>query len=303
MAGAHVVPRDMGVPINHKFALPGAMLREPHLVAHAARHHPRGIAYPVPAPDRAVAHALAYPGTTVTGFGALALYGLPFLADGCDTELLGSGIRKNVPATDLSPALRRGELRPNETWTVFCAGQPISVASPPLAVVHALASIRRGESAWPAPSVFVRAVQLIDATRRFCNLNPEPIRTTAFGRLDKRWLSKVLAASSALADSPKETEMRLLAAPVARKHGVTLAEQVVIRNAWGKRVTDLDLALVEPRIGLMYDGAHHWDKQQRTRDSLIQIELIAQGWQVLRFAEGTLAGLPETVEEVLRRSS
>ena len=149
----------------------------------------------------------------------------------------------------------------------------------------------------------MRAVQLIDATRRFCNLNPEPIRTTAFGRLDKRWLSKVLAASSALADSPKETEMRLMAAPVARKHGVTLAEQVVIRNAWGKRVTDLDLALVEPRIGLMYDGAHHWDKQQRTRDSLIQIELVAQGWQVLRFAEGTLARLPETVEEVLRRSS
>lgn len=302
MAGAHVVPGAVGEPINHEFSLPATMLREPHLVAHAARHHPRGIAYPVPAADRAVAHALAYLGTTVTGFGVLALYGLPFLADACDTVLLGTGIRKNLPATDLSPALRRRELRPNETWNVICAGQPISVASPPVAAVHALASIRRGESAWPAPSVFVRAVQLIDATRRFCNLHLESIRTAAFGRLDSRWLSKVLGASSALADSPKETEMRLLARPVARKHGLTLAEQVVIRNAWGKRVTDLDLALVEPRIGLMYDGAHHWDKQQRTRDSLIQIELVAQGWQVLRFAEGTLARLPEIVEEVLQRT-
>ncbi|OFP37912.1 hypothetical protein HMPREF2990_02240 [Corynebacterium sp. HMSC071B10] len=302
MAGAHVVPRELGVPINHKFSLPGAMLREPHFVAHAARHHPRGIAYPVPATDRAVAHALAYPGTTVTGMGALALYGLPFLADSCDTVLLGRGIRKNRPATELSPALWRRDLRAGETWTVMCAGQPISVASPPVAVVDALVSIRRGECAWPAPSTCVRAVQLIDATRRFCNLNPESIRASAFGRLDRRWLSKVLGASSALADSPKETEMRLLAAPLARKHGLTLAEQVVIRNAWGKRVTDLDLALVEPRIGLMYDGAHHWDKQQRTRDSVIQIELVAQGWQVLRFAEGTLARLPEAVEEVLRRS-
>lgn len=302
MAGAHVVPGAVGEPINHEFSLPATMLREPHLVAHAARFHPRGIAYPVPAADRAVAHALAYPGTTVTGMGALALYGLPFLADGCDTVLLGTGIRKNRAATELSPALWRRELRPNETWTVVCAGQPISVASPPVAAVHALASIRRGECAWPAHSAFVRAVQLIDATRRFCNLHPESIRTAAFGRLDSRWLSKVLGASSALADSPKETEMRLLAMPIARKHGLTLAEQVVIRNAWGKRVTDLDLALLEPRIGLMYDGAHHWDKQQRTRDSLIQIELVAQGWQVLRFAEGTLARLPETVEEILRRS-
>lgn len=302
MAGAHMVPGAVGEPINHEFSLPVTMLREPHLVAHAARHHPRGIAYPVPAADRAVAHALAYPGTTVTGMGALALYGLPFLADGCDTVLLGTGIRKNRAATALTPALWRRELRPNETWTVICAGQPICVASPPVAAVHALASIRRGECAWPAHSAFVRAVQLIDATRRFCNLHPESIRATAFGRLDSRWLSKVLGASSALADSPKETEMRLLARPVAREHGLTLAEQVVIRNAWGKRVTDLDLALLEPRIGLMYDGAHHWDKQQRTRDSLIQIELVAQGWQVLRFAEGTLARLPETVEEVLRRT-
>ncbi|PAT07686.1 hypothetical protein CKJ82_08470 [Corynebacterium hadale] len=304
MAGLHIVHGAVGEPINREFSLPATMLREPNLVAHAARHHPRGIAYPVPATDRAVAHALSHPGTTVTGMGALALYGLPFFADACDTVLVGPGIRKNRPATQYTPALWRLKLREHEAWTVMCAGQPISVAAPPLAAVHALLSIRRRESAWHTfdASALTRAVQLIDATRRFLNLTPESIRISASLRLDRRWLSQVLGASSALADSPKETEMRLLATPVAQKHGLTLAEQVVIRNRWGKRVTDLDLALMEPKIGLMYDGAHHWDKQQRTLDSLIQIELVAQGWQVLRFAEGTLARLPESVEEVLRRT-
>ena len=277
--------------------------REPRMVARGARHHPRGIAYPRPAAERAVSHWLVRPGLTVTGFGALALYGLPVLADDCDTVLAGPRINRTRPATQLTPALLRTTFRPGETWTVICAGHRVSVAAPGLAAVHALMSIRRGDSAWhtTAGSTLTRAVQLIDATRHFLNLHLDPIRTAAKHRLDRDWLEQVLAASSPLAQSPKETEMRLLAAPLARQYGLTLQEQVVITNKWGKRVTDLDLALMEPRIGLMYDGIHHWDKAQRTKDSLINIELAAQGWRLFRFSDGTLHRLPSMLDDLLAR--
>lgn len=317
--GMHVAPGDLliraddavsGGALNGLlevaggYSIPQRFARELPIARTASRHHPRGVTYQIPAAYRAAAFGLAYPDFTVTGFGALALYGLPYLSDACDTVLAGPGVDRKQLATASTPTLVRGQLRPGEVWTVKCAGRPITVATPPVVTAQALKAIRQGEARWSTVSVdgkdsdFVRAVQVVDAVRRFLSLETEEIIRASRQKLNSRWVSDVVAASSQYADSPKETEMRLLAQLVADQYGLTLEEQVVIRKN-GEPVTRLDLALMELKIGLMYDGAHHWDHERRQKDAKINLEVAALKWTLLRFASATLHTLPTTVAGLL----
>ena len=281
--GMHVVPGDLlvrardAVPggalnglveVAGGYSIPQRFATERAIARAAARHHPRGVAYEIPAAYRAAAFGLAHPDFTVIGFGALALYGLPFFADACDTVLAGARVDRKQLATASTPTLVRSQFSPGEVWTVKGAGKPITVVTPPVAVVQALKAIRQGEANWPTVSVdgkdpaFVRAVQLTDAARRFLGVDTEELIRVSRQKLNSRWVGEVVAASSPNADSPKETEMRLLAQQIADRYGITLEEQVVVRKD-GEPVTRLDLAFTEPKVGLMYDGAHHWDFERR----------------------------------------
>ncbi|GAA1181229.1 hypothetical protein [Corynebacterium glaucum] len=287
-----------GYSIPHRFATERAIARA------AARHHPRGIAYEIPAAYRAAAYGLTHPDFTVTGFGALALYGLPFLVDACDTVLEGPRVDRKQLATATTPTLVRGHLKRDEVWNVHCHGRPITVAAPAIAVVQALKAIRQGEASWSTIPVegrdpaFVRAVQLVDAARRFLDVETEEIVRASRQKLNSRWVSEVVAASSKNADSPKETEMRLLAQQLADRYCLTLKEQVVIRKD-GEPITRLDLAFMEPKVGLMYDGAQHWDFERRQKDAKINLDAATLRWTMLRFASGTLGTLPTTVAGLL----
>lgn len=289
---------------NRQFQVPRHVLRPDSVVIRDSLRHPQRVRYPVPSEYRAAAHALAHAGTTVAGFGALALYGLPYLVDAHDTVLISPTLHAKKRGSSFEPTLVRKQLKPGEVWQVFCRGEPLTVAAPPVAVVQALQLIRSQRCAWPViasedEEVSVRAIQLVDACRRFLGLTPEAIAAAGVGRVNNRWLASVLKASSALADSPKETEMRLLAAKVAREFGLELEEQV---EFWknGKLVTRADLAFPGTKIALYYDGIHHDDASTRLRDTSVDLYLTSIAWRPLRYGTNMLGGLIGHVEVVLR---
>lgn len=283
--------------VNAREALPWSVADR------SAHYHPRNIAYRAPAEHRAIAHLLTNPGLVVTGFGALALYGLPFLCDSADTVLTGPRVARKQFATLHSPGLTRSS--PSEVWCVRYRGTRLLAVPPEIALFQALGLVKREEVAWPTVRVpgltpeVVRAVQLLDSARHFLNIDPIKLLAASRGRLPLQWLADVLVASSALSESPKETEMRLLAHDIARKHRLRLVEQFVLNNTHGKPITRFDLALPDHKIGLMYDGAQHWEFERRNKDTEINLESAVLGWRVLRFSSGTLGGFVSTLDRIL----
>ncbi|QYH18985.1 hypothetical protein JKI95_06620 [Corynebacterium aquatimens] len=290
--------------MNSTFGLHNNVLVDPSLVAHHGRQHPKGIAYPVPAAFRAAAHALTHPEFTVGGFAALALYGLEAFVEGTDTELFADAGDMNQPAGPNAPAISRWRTPHHHLWTVKCGEAPIAIASPALAVVQALMAIRRDAVRWKVLEIpdheaaFIRAVQLVDAARNQLGIDGVDILRASESRLNKRWITDVLLASSVFADSPKETEMRLLAAQVVAAYGLLLSEQVPVLID-GRHITRFDLAIVELKIGLMYDGAQHWNKERRDKDTAINLAVAGEDWTPLRYSDGSLPDLPETLKPVI----
>lgn len=295
-----LVPRVPGDPawglrVSDRFEVSNTNEIPWELAKHRSRYHGAGICYRVPAHLRAAAWALEHPGHTVSGFAALTLYGLSFFVDGCDTVLTSPRVRRTQGPTAARPKLVRADTPPSELWHVTCRGTRVPVVVPGLAVVQALQELRRGSNGWEVLDVgearFVRAVQLLDATQAHLNINPLDVLRAARNRLDLRWVAEALAASSQLADSPKETEMRLIAAALAEKYGLVLQEQVPVKHG-GTWVTSFDLALIDAqsdlKVGLMYDGEHHAGREQMQKDSLINIETGVQGWRYFRFTRMTL---------------
>lgn len=89
----------------------------------------------------------------------------------------------------------------------------------------------------------------------------------------------VLALARDGAESVKETELRL----VVGRHG--LPEPVLQHEVFGpggEFVARLDLAWPERRVALEYDGAHHRERGQHSRDLARHNALRALGWTVLQ---------------------
>ena len=204
------------------------------------------------------------------------MYGLPHLVDAHDTVLISPTLHAKKRGSTFEPAFVRKQLEPGELWQMECRDELITVAAPPVAVVQALQLIRSRQCAWPViasedDEVFVRAVQLVDASRRFLALTPETIAVAGKGRVNNRWLASVLK----------------------------LEEQV---EFWanGKLVTRADLAFPEARIALYYDGRHHDDASTRLRDTSIDLYLTSTNWRPLRYGTNMLSGLVGHLEVVLR---
>ncbi len=278
-------------------------MREPWVVNMEASCHPRGIGYYAPAAARAVVHAVERPGSVVAGFSALALYGLPFLVEGADTTLLAR-VAKKTAATATTPALQR--IRRGDSTPVLAThrGVSIQVSPPAIAVADALRQIKQREHQWATSPVSglndteVMSIQLIDCARRFLGVVLVDLREAAQGQLNARWLKKLLPLTSAKADSPMETELRLLVSVIVAKYGLELQEQVVLYDG-NRIVTTFDLAISDLKIAVMYDGRHHMDFQQRKKDSLINITSSLHGWTVIRCYSETREKCLEVLEQLI----
>lgn len=290
-----------GARVSRDYLIPEAFLRPRELAWQQSFDHPRRTMYQTPAALRAIAMALERPHLIICGLSALAIYGLPFFADCNDTTLYGP-VRAGQRATQFTPLVLRRP--PGRQWSVFFGDHALRVSPPVVAVVETLRLLRRNTYSWQVhpiagfKEVEIRAIQLIDATRRHLGLTPAEIREAGRGRVDNRWLKKMCGLSSELADSPKETEMRLLISGLCAELGVELTEQVTLSYE-GRIVTVFDLAIPEYHIALMYDGEHHLHRRQRDRDSRINIESALLGWTVIRVTAGSLTSIKDYVERAV----
>ena len=313
----HLNSEGVGVQITPSCWASHFPARPPELVQYEARFHPHRLMHDAPAGLRALAAAREHPQCVVSGLSALALIGLPFLVHSCDATL-NTATGKPISGGGLVQRRRKTKL----AWNVKWRGTDVSVSAPPDAVVEALQDIRDGihswaGSSWSSDDELIWAVQLVDATHRHLDLSTTSIEKAARGRLNHRWLTRVLALSSPHADSPKETEMRLLVmaltsdprllghtewAPVAealRSARLDFAEQVPLFGG-SRLITTFDLALVNLRIAIMYDGEHHLSRGQRDKDFRIGLECQLHGWTVIRVSSGTLDDLPLALFRLLR---
>ncbi|WP_156844797.1 DUF559 domain-containing protein [Corynebacterium maris] len=125
----------------------------------------------------------------------------------------------------------------------------------------------------------------MDRFRRVLGVTGDDVVWAGKNRLDRRLLAQVVGLSSAGMDSPPETILRLIANRAAATVGMRFTPQVPFRQK-GRTVTVLDLAIEECRLGLMFDGAQHWDKARREKDARINVALERSGWRVLRVSHG-----------------
>lgn len=135
------------------------------------------------------------------------------------------------------------------------------------------------------------AVVAVDALLTNCGLAVDEIAVYANdGRAS--WhgvgrLAKVLSLAAVGAESPMETRLRLVLARAGLPAPVL---QYPVWGGDGTCVARLDLAYVEARLGIEYDGECHWEPRAVRKDLLRQNALRALRWSLLRF----------TADDVLR---
>ena len=162
-------------------------VRAQELIHHDARFHPRRHIHDAPAGIRAIAHAYENPDCVISGLSALALSGLPFLADSCD-----STVNTSSGDGDREWGLVRRRRKAKRTWTVKWRQAEIKVSSPADALIEALQDIRDGIHGWVTPTwvsdaQLLWAVQLVDAARRHLGVSEPAILRAARGRVSRLW--------------------------------------------------------------------------------------------------------------------
>lgn len=291
-----------GLTVTSIYAIDPTLGRPLDLAESQSWDHPRRIVYRAPAAARALAMALERPNHSISGLSALAVFGLPFFADHCDTTLAGP-VRTKQAATAFTPHV--SHLSGTVPWIVTYRGLDVRISPPADAVVEAIRHIRSGLHSWRVlhveglTAVEVRCIQVLDMARRHLGVRLEDVVDAAARRLNRRWLAILIGHSSRFADSPKETEMRLLSVAVCKELQVFLVEQLPLYDE-SRLITVFDLALPDLKIALMYDGEHHLERTQRDKDSRIGIECALRGWLVIRVTAGTLADIPQHLRDAVR---
>ena len=134
----------------------------------------------------------------------------------------------------------------------------------------------------------VRAVAALDSMCRTGRATPETIAETAFrmsGQTGVRRVLSILPAVDPRAESPKETELRLV---MAATDLPSLEPQVKVHDEHGRLVSRLDLGSREWKVGLQYDGEEHLRRERRDHDSMTTARLAALGWDAPRVTQGML---------------
>lgn len=106
-------------------------------------------------------------------------------------------------------------------------------------------------------------------------------------------LRRVVRLADGGAESPYETKTRLALVGSGLPRPQT---QIAVLNDWGAVVARVDMGWEEWKVGVEFDGAHHWtDPAQRSRDIDRLAELEARGWRIVRVSAEMLRYRPHVV--------
>jgi hypothetical protein len=143
-------------------------------------------------------------------------------------------------------------------------------------------------------TAIIRIDALLNATR--CTVTEvNRIADRYPGARGIRHLRAALDLADGGAESPKETELRLLLVRDGLPRPVT---QILVPNPRG-RPRRIDMGWPEWKVGVEYDGEHHWTNPDDHAEDIERLEfLAAQGWIIVRVSARQLR---YARDEILRR--
>lgn len=145
---------------------------------------------------------------------------------------------------------------------------------------------------------FTSAVQRVDALMNATEVKVQDVHAVASshpGVRGLRQLRKVLAVVDGGSESPYESLTRLL---FVRNGFPRPQTQIRVIDEDGLVVARLDMGWPQWRVGVDFDGAHHWtDPRQRTRDIERYARLPELGWVDVRVSAEMLHHSPRIVLE------
>jgi Protein of unknown function (DUF559) len=207
------------------------------------------------------------PGAAISGGSAALLSGADVLSQDAPVEV-------TVP-----PHLRmRCRAGVAVRYSELCAGDVISAAGIPITK-----PVRTGFDLARRPKL-EDAVVAVDALLMRCHVTVDQISAyanegrTSWHGINRLWKALPLAAHGA--ESPMETRLRLL---LIRAGLPVPVLQHPVRDDTGALIARLDLAYVDARLGIEYDGESHWDPRAVRKDLRRQNALRAWDWSLLRF--------------------
>lgn len=243
------------------------MLRTKFVKIHHNVYAPKGLQ--LDATDKARA-AWLWSGrkATLVGHSSAAMHGTRWLPDDIPAELARS--RQPAPA---GIVIRSGTIAADE----ICLRQSIDCTTP----ARTAYDIGRRVS---GDTAIVRIDALLNATR--CTVDEvERIADRYPGARHIRRLRDVLDLADGGAESPKETELRLLLVRDGLPRPVT---QIPVRRP-GHRERRIDMGWPEWKVGVEYDGEQHWTNPDDYADDIERLEfLAAQRWTIVRVSSRQL---------------
>jgi Protein of unknown function (DUF559) len=143
---------------------------------------------------------------------------------------------------------------------------------------------------------FTAAVIRLDALAHATDLKMADVELLADRHRGARGvvqLRRVLPIVDGGAESPYETKTRLLLIANELPRPQT---QIEVPGDWGKVIARIDMGWEEWKVGVEFDGAHHWtDPALRARDIDRLAELEARGWIIIRVSADLLRYRPGVV--------
>jgi very-short-patch-repair endonuclease len=200
---------------------------------------------------------------TLVGYSATALHGTKYLPDDAPAELTHA--RQAAPPGML---IHRGTIAPDE----ICLRQSLDCTTP-ARTAYDVGRRVEGDTA------IIRIDALLNATR--CTVaDVNRIAARYPGARDICRLREALDLADGGAESPKETELRLL----------------LIRDGLPRPTTQIrvgrrrvDMGWPDWKVGVEYDGEHHWKNPDDYADDIERLEyLAAQRWIIVRVSSRQL---------------
>lgn len=260
-----------------------------------------------------------HPTFIVSGWAAAPFHGLLYWADSAAVLLLAEGRSNGSDRTEtakgspLSPAIR--PLPPGfdlERDTI--APDPLCpqmrVVTAPVALAQCLRSVLSGKHGWPVVEVDgltdrqVRAVQLIDAFAQCSTVTWNQLEDAATGLISRRQLRRLSRLVAAGAESPRETELRLMVRdllPAGHRWETQVEVSYGEERSWRgtrDRTTFFDIGCRSLRIGLYYDGKHH-DEEGQVEKDFEQLQDLTDGeWIVVRVNRTLMKNRPKLMRQL-----